>query len=549
MGIEDLQFLRSHASKEEYIAVVDSTKRNKLQYPTPQEYVVEFDAPFENVYGIDVIDVNIPRSGYIIDTYNNQIYFRFEYLGSSVRNFVKGEVPVGNYGSTSAVSQEITDISDLIEAIEDALRDPSDELNNKLNPGYDPDNPDARRIRVEIVGAEDQTDPVVIAKAFRRNKKIRFRSPYAFAIDVRRSTLRSIIGLAGRSDETNFVSSNDEKRLPESTTILESPSNPTDFFPVLRNQYLIQTFVPSIQGSPVGTGNFQQITIVFGSIGTPPTGNGQVTLRIEEEFLNENEEMARTIVYQKDIPYASLIHASGTTKTIVFTGPDVSYQGEPVVIKKQVLYDIYIVDEGNDDLNNCWAVYHGQVSEPVEQNVMYKEELGERIRYYDPLHTMAVSIKSLVSGQAIEPEGIVDLFGERYIQLRCPEIEEHLHRNRAYERYNVGLAIVPTSLEYRNLSEKFVMLPSRMFHPIGRLKRMTFRFETSGGELYNFNGIDHTVTMIVRYYKVTEAEPLDAFVQNPHYRSNYLEYLHAHGMHDSEDDESDAGQDEYHPWP
>lgn len=540
-GIEDVQFLKSMASKEEYIAVIDSARRDKAQYPTPQEYVVEFSAPFENVYGIDVIDVNIPRSGYIIDTYNNKIYFRFEYAGSSLRNWIKGEVPVGNYGSSSTVTQEITDISDLIEAIEAVLVDKTHSLLNPDSPEYDPESPDARRIHVEIVGAEQQTDPVVIARAFRRNKKIRFSSSYAFAIDVRRSTLRSIIGLSDKSDFVDLASLNDTKRQPVSTTVLSSPVDPTDLFPVTKNQYLFQTFIPSSGGSAVGTGSMERLEITFGRIGSPPlAGTGAVTVRIEEEFLNNDDQIERAVVFQRDIPYASLVHPSGI-QTIVLTGTDVS----SVVLKKQVRYWIYIVDNGNIDVNNCWALFHGQITERAEQNAMYKEELGERILYYDPLHTMAVTIRSLVTGQALEPNGIIDLFGERYIQLRCTEIEEHLHRNRAYEKYNVGLAIVPTSLEYRNLSERFVLLPSRTFHPIGRLKRMTFRFETSSGELYNFNGIDHTVTMIVRYFKVSEPQPMDAFLQNPRYRTNYLEYLHEHMEDETDDDDAS----DLHPWP
>lgn len=544
MGIEDVQYLKSRAAKEEYVAVIDSARRNKAQYPTPQEYVVEFDAPFQNVYGLDVIDVNIPRSGYIIDTYNNKIFFRFDYLGSSLRNWIQGEVPVGNYGTTSGVSQEITDISDLVEAIENTLVDKTHSLLNPNNPEYDPTSPNARRIRVEIAGAEGQTDPVVIARAFRRNKKIRFTSSYAFAIDVRRSTFRSIIGLSDQSDATDLTSTNDTKKQPVSTSILQSPANLTELFPVTRDQYLFETFIPSNNGNAVSSGFMESIVIQFGRIGTPPVGaSGAVTFRLEEEFLNDEETIERAIVYQKNIPYASLVSPSGV-KTITLTGSDVS----SVVLKKQVRYWVYVTDDGNVDINNCWAMFHGQLTAPIDQNEMYKEELGERVPYYDPLHTMAVTIRSLVTGQALEPRGIVDLFGERYIQLRCTEIEEHLHRNRAYERYNVGLAIIPTSLEYRNLSEKFVLLPSRTFHPIGRMKRMTFRFETSSGELYNFNGIDHTVTVIVRYYKMPDQEPMDAYVQNPRYQPNYLDYLHEQMVEGDESEEEDP-EAEYHPWP
>jgi hypothetical protein len=547
MGIEDIQFLKSNASKEEYIAVIDSARREKTQYPTPQEYVVEFDAPFENVYGLDVIDVNIPRSGYVIDTYNNKLYFRFDYFGSVSQFFYPGEIPPGNYGTTSSVNQEIIDISDLIEAVENVLRDPSDDLNDPSKPGYDPENPNARRIRVEIVGAEEETNTEAIARAFRKNKRIRFKSSYVFAIDVKRSTFRTTIGLSDKSDVINLESTNDLSGTPVSSPVFRGPLESSETFPVTRDKYLIQTFKPSLGGTTVvRSGPMDRLTIQFAHIGTPPSGSqGFVTIRIEEELNISVNTTTFLVVYQKNIPYASLLQSP----TVDLEGNDVKYVGNAVTIKKDVRYWMYIYDENNTDVNNCWAIRHGQLSNQPNQNTMYKLELGERIPYYDPFHTMDVIVYSLTTGQIIEPSGIIDLFGERYIQLRCPEIEEHLHRNRAYERYNVGLAIIPTSLEYRNLSEKFVMLPSRTFHPIGRLKRMTFRFETASGDLYNFNGIDHTITMVIRYYKVSEPAPMDAFLQNPRYRPNYLDYLHEHSMRDRSDSEDESEGQEYHPWP
>ena len=78
---------------------------------------------------------------------------------------------------------------------------------------------------------------------------------------------------------------------------------------------------------------------------------------------------------------------------------------------------------------------------------------------------------------------------------------------------------------------------------------MTFRFETASGELYNFNGIDHTVTMIVRYYKVNEVQQLDAYVQNPNYQPNYLDYIHEHGFRDRSDSDDEEEAYPWTPWP
>lgn len=535
MGIEDVQFLKANASKEEYIAVIDSARRDKSQYPTPQEYVVQFGAPFEHVYGIDIIDVNIPRSGYIIDTYNNKIYFRFDYAGSNRQEYIAGEIPPGNYGTTNATSQEIVDISDLVEAIENTLVD---------DDGRSMNDPQKRRIRVEIVGAEDSTDAAVITKAFRKNRRIRLKSLYSFAIDVRRSTFRTIIGLSDKSDETNLESTNDLRvgAIVTTADVFQGLTSATELFPVTRDKYLTQTFVQFVT-----TGPLNQLEFRFGQIGTPPVqSQGFITIRLEEQLVSGNNVTFLT-VFEINIPYASLVQNT----TVVLNGNNVQYAGQSVTIKRDVKYWLYIYDPVNTDINNCWAIRHGQLLDQVNENIMYKFELGETVPYYDPMHAFSMVLSILSTGQVVSPSGIIDLFGERYIQLRCPEIEEHLHRSRAYEKYNVGLAIIPTSLEYRNLSEKFVLLPSRSFHPIGRLKRMTFRFETASGELYNFNGIDHTVTIVVRYYKVNEVQQLDSYVQNPNYRLNYLDYVHENGFRDRSDSDEDDVEEAYPwtPWP
>ena len=77
MSIEDVDFMKQHSIKENFTFVIDSSKRNKTEYPNPNNYSITFDMPFKNVFGIEVLDVSIPKTMYNIDIntlIDNNIY-------------------------------------------------------------------------------------------------------------------------------------------------------------------------------------------------------------------------------------------------------------------------------------------------------------------------------------------------------------------------------------------------------------------------------------------------------------------------------------------
>ena len=71
MSIEDIEYLYKNSVKDNVVIFVDSSKRNKLTYPDPNSYTIDFDEPFKFVYGIEILDASIPRTMYQIDENNN----------------------------------------------------------------------------------------------------------------------------------------------------------------------------------------------------------------------------------------------------------------------------------------------------------------------------------------------------------------------------------------------------------------------------------------------------------------------------------------------
>ena len=75
MSIEDIEYLYKNSVKENIIIKIDSKKRDKNIYPKPNKYKLNFEKPFKYVYGIDILDVSLPRTQYQIDKHNNELYF------------------------------------------------------------------------------------------------------------------------------------------------------------------------------------------------------------------------------------------------------------------------------------------------------------------------------------------------------------------------------------------------------------------------------------------------------------------------------------------
>jgi len=71
MSIEDVEFMKQHSIKENYTFIIDSRFRNQEEYPEPNNYTINFDIPFKNVFGIEILDVTIPKTMYNVDVDSN----------------------------------------------------------------------------------------------------------------------------------------------------------------------------------------------------------------------------------------------------------------------------------------------------------------------------------------------------------------------------------------------------------------------------------------------------------------------------------------------
>jgi hypothetical protein len=139
----------------------------------------------------------------------------------------------------------------------------------------------------------------------------------------------------------------------------------------------------------------------------------------------------------------------------------------------------------------------------------------------------------------ITSPGIVFFIGEKYIIIRSPEIEEHAFGSLAYNNFNQGIAKFKVSgIGFNDDRVELTKITTREFHPIGKLSKLTFRFETADGNLYDFRGINHSITYVIKYYKprlinIKEFTP----ILNPNYKSNFRDYKYLNSDQELSDEE------------
>jgi len=142
--------------------------------------------------------------------------------------------------------------------------------------------------------------------------------------------------------------------------------------------------------------------------------------------------------------------------------------------------------------------------------------------------TMSLAFNLTISEHmySVVPPGIYNLLGDRYIVLRCPEIENHTMSSiRSFNttdpetdkteirQYETGIAKFKMSVVgFREERFDFNTLPPQEFHPIGKLTSLTLSFENQDGRLYDFKGVNHTLSLSVNFYKLK----INSFLNNIH---------------------------------
>ena len=222
------------------------------------------------------------------------------------------------------------------------------------------------------------------------------------------------------------------------------------------------------------------------------------------------------------------------------------------------LIDIYsmlpfIVDMKRSSIseNIGFDLYANAIEANINERYGYKDIYNSNPNMFKMFHSLyntdnekKIIDTAIYDTYKITSPGIVYLIGNKYILLRCPEIEEHLFASLSYTKYSLGLAKFRVDNIGIN-TERLVItkLPVREFHPIGKLSRITLIFETIKGTLYDFKGVNHNITFAVYYYEPRQNKFPEGSILNPEYKMNYIDYKYNQQEIESDSDEEDI--DEY----
>ena len=204
-------------------------------------------------------------------------------------------------------------------------------------------------------------------------------------------------------------------------------------------------------------------------------------------------------------------------------------------------FDLYPTENSDKYIYKKYKIYTDELEKAElyegEFNKMFQSRIRtEQDKYYN--NEIVISEGKYI----ITSPGMVYFIGNKYIILRCPEIEEHLYRSLSFSKYSLGLAKFRVdSIGINNEKLSITKIPVREFHPIGKLSRLTLKFETNKGLLYDFKGINHNIIFAVFYYEPMQKNIPTKSILNPSYEMNYIDYQYK--QEEIEGDSSDGDND------
>lgn len=505
--IEDVDFLKKNSTKQDYIFLVDSKDRNKKAYPTPSEYIVEFSSPFQNVVGINVIDATIPRTMYNVDIYNNSVYFSI-HDNPATPSYTQAILEPGDYSIQSFIVELNAKLSMHLN-------------NSNINP------------LISITASALSTPPDV-------KNKLTFSCPYPFSFDMSRSSAAETLGFdeyIKQSETQNYTPGPADQIFNSVDIPFASFSNDTSF--IDQNAF-------SVFEGPRGVIRQETLTEPIAQRFYIPfnTNLTRVYAALNTNLLSTSNFASFTIQTDTNgIPSGSNLGSANIA--VSFTDGSLSDSGYlSVPLAADTYY--WVVFNSNANMN----LYYNDTLTTNTSLKLYRN--NQWISLDDPSNTiyyqLSLRIEACNDYHKIIGPGIYSLVGERYIILRCPEIEENSFRSLSYSKYNLGIAKFRLGVVgYREERFDYSSVPTREFHPIGRLNRLTLRFQLPDGRLYDFKGVNHTITFSVRYLEPSNKAEFKKSIINTNYNGNFLEYQYTQQQQeeDSDDQDMDYNRDDF----
>jgi hypothetical protein len=541
MAIDDVQYLIDNSLEDSVQIFVDSDRRDRAFYPTPSEYVIHFEDPIKNVFGLEIMDGSIPSASYNVDDDSNglrvitvntlqppfvppfSINTLFSDIGNSPRfkKYLDDIVPRRILFITGAGYES----ADSVGGFEpEPLQT---ETEKQLSSSF------ALAVRNVVEGVRLETDEsrfsgsLEYASFIHEGVRYFVRRNEPDAITLVREIDRDLAHHRPSSSGVEPVTTYSITRTEDTYrvvwfAILETTETSVSLYETGGNAYVYDLSCNHIE-FPIGNYNLSQFEKRVNRI--------MATLEISTSPLNDlDNNQTYSFVYSSDRQFIFDMDRSSIRKTIGFNdySDSTSFVGSNFNSRSELLRQV-----GGSSI----ALSYGENRRMFTSR---KQENGESSRW------------------SLTTPGIINLLGVRYVKLRCPEIEDFLNP-LAGDKFGTGFGIFKLAgrNEVSHIRFDFVSVLNKKIHPIGKLGRLTFRFEKPDGSLYDFKGIDHHMLINIKVWVPTQRLKFKGSVLNEEYNPDvraYLDHqqhldpdsvtggdgrLHEHDEEEDEEDEDD----------
>lgn len=543
----DVDHLRQISEVETYTIFADSAQRDKSVFRSPNSYEIVFDRPFENVVGMEVLDASIPTTLYAVDSHNNSVCIGYR-LG----------------GTAGTAGKSIPDYMDALRgsaSFQEMLRDPATPLH-----------------RVKIVAQ--------YAKTLRTREDP--ESAY-HVVYYGKASLQPVAAAIANVVDGEIVSLNDQLTgAPTRYKIRESAGGAGYTFRYAgesRDRPLAAfvqqgTLLAVVSVSDPATSELSFYTVIAEVFAATPTddvnliefagapGGGTAAVAIEgfahkcvtrdyyEErgtFLHEfNTEILRLevgnhdvtslhAVVQQALPKYSPTGVADDVTDFVTVASFSRRTPKDFTKDSRFMYtarDLFWFDMKKSTASDVLGFTEVADAPDVPRDG-YQAIPGVNNRYI---------FGAVPDGNrfTLRSPGLTNLFGEKFVILRCPQIEEGGNASLSYQRFTTGIGLFKLyNSNFAHLRFDFTHLRQLEMHPIGKLAKLSLRFERADGSLYDFKGVDHHLLLAIKFLKpvVKAGAVVDPDRRlNPDYNPDVLKFLTTY--YEDDLDESSTEDDE-----
>ena len=469
-------------------------------WKSPNDFRIDLDQPFKYVYGVDILDISVPRTMYSVDTYNNELYIRCGHM-------LNDDVYDINEIEFQFIKRDYT----VKELIEEMSIEGSPFFSNSIAVGIE-DNVSIDERKSVIVYTNVDTPP----------------KPFLF--DMKKSTMNDTLGFdeVARPDfpqKYRKIYHDDNDYLFASVPIFQSKIEITTGF-TLDNQIFELDMTSDdnnivsddINGGDIYTHlnstdyKYQSYHIKGMTLSNLQTNKNSV------DFFVYKLELSSDVDTKSDMKQA--------LSDWILSGKISEKPQNITLVAKNTFQQVGSNLEFTLNENSRDPYYFKNIPITVRGNIFYMVYIDSVNLANHEKNTFNSTLQiEIIDGFQLTSPGLVQLSGERYITVHCDEIENHLRGSMMYNTYSPGLAMI--NMGVQGFSENridFFGVKYKEFHPIGKLTGMRFSLKTPKGLLYDLKNVNWHMLLSIKYYVPKKTTIFEHSLLNPNYNYNYIQY-------------------------